>query len=52
MTTIGWEFYGIKFSMLITMFAAVVMFLGVWLGTRNRGHLFHIDTMAGDEGED
>jgi hypothetical protein len=52
MTTIGWEFYGVKFSMLVTMLASVLMFLGVWLGTRSRGHFSHIDTMAGDEGED
>jgi hypothetical protein len=52
MTTIGWEFYGVKFSMLITMLASVAMFLGVWLGTRERGHFPRIDTMAGDEGEE
>lgn len=52
MTSIGWEFYGIKFGMLMTMLAAAVMFLSVWFGTREKGHFSHIDTMAGDEGED
>ncbi len=52
MTSIGWEFYGVKFSMFITMLASVLMFLGVWLGSRRHEHFSHVDSMAGDEGED
>jgi hypothetical protein len=52
MTGIGWEFFGIKFSMLLTMLLSVVMFLSVWLGTKTRTHITHVDMMAGDEGED
>ena len=52
MTGIGWEFFGVKFSMLITMLVSVFMVLSVWLGTRTSTHITHVDTMAGDEGED
>ena len=52
MTSIGWEFFGVKFSMFITLFASVIMFLSVWLGAKRSEHLSHVDTMAGDEGED
>jgi len=52
MTSIGWEFYGVKFSMFITMLASVIICLSVWLGINKRDHVSHVDTMAGDEGED
>ena len=50
----GWEYYGVKFSMLITMLASVVMFIGVWVESKKSDHFthVHVDTMAGDEGED
>jgi hypothetical protein len=52
MTSIGWEFYGMKFSMLLTMLASLVIFLSVWLSTKRHDHLARVDRMAGDEGED
>lgn len=52
MTSVGWEFYGIKFSMMMTMLVSAVMFLSVWLGAKRGGHMTRVDTMAGDEGED
>jgi hypothetical protein len=52
MTGTGWEFYGVKFSMFITLIASVIIFLSMWLGGKRSGHLSHVDTMAGDEGED
>jgi hypothetical protein len=52
MTSVGWEFYGVKFSMFITMLASVIVFLSVWLGSRSSGKFSRVDTMAGDEGED
>jgi hypothetical protein len=48
----GWEFYGVRFSMFITMLVSLVMFLGVWI-TAHKGESFHhVDATAGDEGED
>jgi hypothetical protein len=52
MTGTGWEFYGLKFSIVITMLASVIIFLSVWFGAKRNSHFSHIDTMAGDEGED
>jgi hypothetical protein len=54
MTGIGWEFYGVKFGMFVTMLATVIMFLSVWLGARRSDYFSHahVDEMAGDEGED
>lgn len=52
MSGIGWEFYGIKFSILVTMITAVVMVLSVLFGTRKGEHFSHVDGMAGDEGDD
>ncbi len=52
MTSIGWEFFGIKFSMLMTMLVSVFIFLNVWLVTRKNDHFIHVDKMAGDEGEE
>lgn len=52
MTSIGWEYFGVKFSMLMTMLISVIMFMSVWFGIRSGQHGSHVDTMAGDEGED
>jgi hypothetical protein len=52
MTNIGWEFYGVKFSMFLTMFATLIMFLTVWFGAKKSDYFNTVDTMAGDEGED
>lgn len=52
MTSIGWEFYGVKFSMFITMLASLIMFLSVWFGAKGGKHVSPVDMMAGDEGED
>jgi hypothetical protein len=52
MTGIGWELWGVKFGMLfVTLVAAAVAML-VRLMTADSGHLLHVDTMAGDEGDD
>ena len=52
MTTIGGEYFSISFSLLITMLVSAVLFLGVWLGSRETGNFYHLDSRAGDEGED
>lgn len=52
MSSIGWEFYGIKFSVFITMLMAVVMALDIMLRGNKSSHPMHTDTMAGDEGDD
>lgn len=52
MSGIGWEFYGLKFSWFVTMLVSLLMFLGVWYGSRGSGSFTRTDTMAGDEGED
>lgn len=52
MTVTGWEFYGVRFSMFITMVVSIVMFLSVWFGARKGDYLAHVDSTAGDEGED
>lgn len=48
----GWEFYGVKFSLFITMLVSFVLFLSVWFGAKEHKHMNHVDMMAGDEGED
>lgn len=52
MSSIGWEFYGVKFSMFMTMLTSLIVFASVWLGAKKGDRFSHIDTMAGDEGED
>ena len=52
MTSIGWEFYGIKFSMLLTMLVGAIAFLSVWLETKKHEHYTRVDKSAGDEGEE
>lgn len=52
MTPIGWEFYGIKFSMFVTMLLTAIMFLWVWVEAPKNNRRTRIDGMAGDEGDD
>lgn len=54
MSTIGWEFYGIKFSVFMTMLLSAIMFLLVWVETETpkNDRFAHVDSMAGDEGDD
>ncbi|HZV81470.1 MAG TPA: hypothetical protein VFF53_04800 [Geobacteraceae bacterium] len=52
MTGTGWEFYGVRFSMFVTMLVSLVMFLSVWFGAKKNENFYHVDAMAGDEGED
>ena len=52
MTSIGWEFYGLKFSVFMTMMVAVATYLYVALSTPKGGQLAHVDGMAGDEGDE
>lgn len=52
MTGTGWEFYGVRFSMFITMLVSLVMFLSVWIGARKGDNFSRVDSTAGDEGED
>ncbi len=48
----GWEFYSVNFSVIFTMIASAIMVLSVMIGKGVGGHFSHVDTMAGDEGED
>lgn len=48
----GWEFYSVNFSVIFTMIASAIMVLSVMIGKGIGGHFSHVDTMAGDEGED
>lgn len=48
MSGIGWEFYGLT---LLTILISAILGLSVWFGAKNT-HVSHVDTMAGDEGED
>jgi hypothetical protein len=52
MTGNGWEFYSVNFSLLVIMLTSLILFLGVWFGSRSNIHLPRVDSMAGDEGED
>jgi len=52
MTNIGWEFWGLKFSWLLTALLSVVITVRVWLKANDAGSARHVDTMAGDEGEE
>ena len=52
MSEIGWEFYGIKFSVFITMFLSILVALDIWLGAGKHVTLTRTDIMAGDEGDD
>lgn len=48
----GWEIWGIKASMLFITLATGVIALMVRLMSHDSGTLAHVDSMAGDEGED
>lgn len=52
MTISGWEFWGLKFSWLLTALMSIVLTTGIWLTARDSGSKYHLDTMAGDEGEE
>jgi len=52
MTGTGWEFYSIKFSVVLTMLVSIIIFLSAWLGSHTSNRFYRVDTMAGDEGED
>lgn len=48
----GWEYYSVNFSVIFTTVASVIIFLSVMIGKNMGDHFSHVDTMAGDEGED
>ncbi len=53
MTSIGWEFWGLKFSWLVVAGVSTILFVYTWLRTHGTTHYSsHVDGMAGDEGED
>ena len=52
MTSIGWEFYGIKFSVFITMLLSILAALDIWFGSGKPITFTRTDAMAGDEGDD
>jgi len=52
MTVTGWEFWNLKFSWLITAVISVGLTLYTWLTAHDSGRKYHLDTMAGDEGEE
>jgi hypothetical protein len=52
MTNIGWEFWGLKFSWFLTALISVVLAITTFLTAREAGRMHHVDTMAGDEGEE
>jgi hypothetical protein len=52
MSSIGWEFWGLKFSWFITAVASIALTVYTLLSARDQGSRQRVDTMAGDEGED
>jgi len=52
MSGIGWEFFGLKFSWLLTSLLSVIFTLYVWLAAKDTQRPKRLDTTAGDEGED
>ena len=52
MTFTGWEFWGLKFSWMITALLAIVVTPFIWLAAKDPERKYHLDTMAGDEGEE
>ena len=52
MTNIGWEFWGLKFSWFLTALTSIALTLYIWLTANEAGRKHHVDTMAGDEGEE
>jgi len=49
MTITGWEFWGLKFSWLLTALISICVTAYTWLAARDSGNKYHLDTMAGDE---
>jgi len=52
MSSIGWEFWGLKFSWFLTALISIILAAITLLTAKEAGGLRHVDTMAGDEGED
>jgi len=52
MTNIGWEFWGLKFSWFLTALMSIVLTISIWLTAHDSVRKYHLDTMAGDEGEE
>ncbi len=54
MTGIGWGLFGTKFSLLLVVLVSTVLFVYTWLRTHGVSHMtnVHVDSRAGDEGED
>jgi hypothetical protein len=52
MTSIGWEFWGLKFSWFLTALMSIVLTVSIMLSARDTTGRHRVDTMAGDEGED
>lgn len=48
----GWEFWGLKFAWFLILLTVGTMFLIIRLTMHRNDKIHHIDTMAGDEGED
>lgn len=52
MSGIGWEFWGLKFSWLLTALTALVLTVTTLLTASDSTGRHRVDTMAGDEGEE
>ena len=52
MSGIGWEFWGLKFSWLFTALVTLVLMVTTILTAEDSTGRHHVDTMAGDEGEE
>jgi hypothetical protein len=52
MSGIGWEFWGLKFSWLLTALVTLVLMVTTMLTARDETGRHRVDTMAGDEGEE
>lgn len=52
MTSIGWEFWGLKFSWFLTAALSVILTIITLLSARETGNVHRVDSMAGDEGEE
>lgn len=51
----NWELFGFNFSLLAIMLVSLILAVNIWLGSRKNvhsTHAGHVDTMAGDEGDD
>ena len=52
MSSIGWEFFGLKFSWFLTSLLAIISMLYVLLTAKDTHQARHLDTTSGDEGEE